>query len=343
MRRTLRLGSAIAIAAITTTAYAQTDHYVPGSFNIRDFALPDPGFYGGLYNYGYLTDGLKDAGGNQVSSVTITGPGGRVSTTINVNVSVNLYALAPVFIWVPKKKIFGAKYGLMLNPSFANASLSALLQRAEGAGVGGNAGQFNIGDTYVAPLWLDWTGKHYDAIANVGFYIPTGKYNITTLNVPVVGPVRVASPDNVGLGFWENQVQSGLYLYPWADRRMAIENAMTWEVDQRKRGFDLTPGQFLTWNWGVSQYLPLKKDHSLLAEIGPAGYGNFQVSDDTGTDARNPGVHEKVYAAGIQIGVTLPKQMMVLNFHWFHEFDAVDRFQGNAFGLSFVARLGSAQ
>jgi len=38
---------------------------------------------------------------------------------------------------------------------------------------------------------------------------------------------------------------------------MAIENAITWEVNRKKRGFDLTQGQYLTWNWGVSEYLPL--------------------------------------------------------------------------------------
>jgi hypothetical protein len=339
MRGTLGLGSVIVIGAITTaTAFAQTDHYVPGSFNIRDFAVPDPGFYGAIYNYGYLTDNLKDSSGNQINSITITGPGGR-STTINLNVNVNLYALAPVIIWVPKKKILGAKYGTMLNPSFANTSLSGLLSRAEGAGLSASTGQFNIGDTYVVPLWLDWTGKHYDGVANYGFYIPTGKYSLQTVNVPVIGPVRVASPDNVGLGFWENQGQGALYLYPWADKRMAVENALTWEIDRPKRGLDLTYGQYLTWNWGVSEYLPLKKDQSLLAEVGPAGYGNFQVSDNTGTDARNPGVHDKVYAVGIQAGVTIPKRMIVVNFHWFHEFDAANRFQGTALGLSFVMRL----
>jgi hypothetical protein len=89
----------------------------------------------------------------------------------------------------------------------------------------------------------------------------------------------------------------------------------------------------------VSQYLPLKKDQSLLAEIGPAGYGNFQVSDNTGTDARNPGDHERAWAAGVQIGVTAPKKMIVFNFHWFREFAVVNRFEGTVLGLSLVARL----
>jgi hypothetical protein len=341
-RNTLRYVIVIG-AIITAKAYGQTDHYIPGTFNIRDFALPDPGFYGALYNYGYLTDDLRGANGTQLNSFTITGPGGHLSTTVNLKVNVDLYALAPVFIWVPKKKILGAKYGIMLVPNFANTSLSALLSRAEEAGQNATAGQFNVGDTYASPLWLDWTGKHYDAVAIYGFYVPTGKYNITTVDVPVVGPVRVASPNNTGLGFWENQIQGAYYLYPWEDKRMAIENTLTWEINRPTRGFDLTQGQHLTWNWGVSQYLPLKKDHSLLAEIGPAGYDTFQVSDDTGTDARNPGVHDQVYAAGIQAGITIPKRMMVLNFHWFHEFSGVDHFEGNALGLSFVARLGSAK
>jgi hypothetical protein len=340
MRRILRLGSAIVIAAITVaTACAQSDHYAPGSFNIRDFALPPvAGFFGAVYNYGYSTNNLQDASGNRISSITIQGPGGG-SATLKLNVSVNLYALAPVLIWEPRKKVLGARYGVMLNPSFANASLSGLLSDAEGAGVNASTASFNIGDTFVVPLWLDWTGKHYDVSYNYGFYIPTGKYNIVTRNVPVIGPVSVASPGNVGLGFWENQNQGAVYVYPWADQRMAIENAITWEIDQKKRGFDLTQGQYLTWNWGVSEYLPLKKDQSILAEVGPAGYGNFQVSDNTGTDARNPGVHEKVYAAGVQVGVTIPKKLMVLNFHWFHEFDAVDRFQGTVLGLSFVSKF----
>jgi len=330
----------IVIAGITSAmAYGQTEHYAPGSYNIRDFSLPSPGFYPMVYNYGYLTDDLRNANGNQINSVTIQGPGGRVSATLNVNVNVHLYALAPTLLWVPKRTLFGVKYGAMISPTLANASLSGLISFAERSGQSVQTAQFNFGDTFVAPVWLDWAGKHFDAIAIYGFYIPTGKYDVKTINVPVVGPVRVASPNNTGLGFWENQDQEAFYLYPWADKRMAVENALTWEINQKTRSFDLTKGDYLTWNWGVSEYLPLKKDQSLLAEIGIAGYGNFQVSNDTGTDARNPSVHEKAYAAGIQAGLTLPKQTMVLNFHWFREFDAVNRFQGTVLGLSFVLKV----
>jgi len=120
---------------------------------------------------------------------------------------------------------------------------------------------------------------------------------------------------------------------------MAVESVVTWEIHRKKRGFDLTPGQNLTWNWGVSQYLPLKKDQSVMLELGPAGYSSFQVSDDAGSDARNPGVHDRVHAAGVQIGVTSVKPVLILNFQWRHEFSAVDRFQGDSIGLNFILKF----
>jgi len=169
-----------------------------------------------------------------------------------------------------------------------------------------SAGQFNVGDIFLEPVWLQWTGKHYDINYGYGFYIPAGKYEI---------------------------------VYPWPDRRMAIEKVITWEINQQKRATDLIPGQHLTWNWGISQYLPLKKDPSILAEIGPAGYLSYQVTDNSGTAAMNATVHDHVNAAGIQIGVTLPKQMIALNFSTFHEYSAVDQFQGNEYGLNLSERL----
>ena len=36
---------------------AEIGHYAPGVVNIRDFAMPEPGFYGVLYNYAYTTIG----------------------------------------------------------------------------------------------------------------------------------------------------------------------------------------------------------------------------------------------------------------------------------------------
>jgi hypothetical protein len=344
MRRTLVLELAIAIGTMTAVPVYAQDHFAPGVANIRDFTIPDPGLYGALYNYGLLTNSLNNANGDPISSVTITGPNGR-SATVNVGVNLNVYALAPMIVFVPRyKKILGAKYGMYFSPSFTNASLNGLVSAEIGAGRSASTGQFNAADIFVQPLWLQWSGKHYDISYGYGFYIPSGKYSIVTVAVPVVGDVRVASPNNTGLGFWENQNQGAFYYYPWPDKRMAIENVLTWEINQHKRGFDLTPGQHLTWNWGVSQFLPLTKDHTVLLEVGPAGYLSYQVTDNSGAAATNTTVLDHVNAAGVQVGLTLPKQMIALNFHYFHEYSAVNQFQGNEYGLNLSVRLkGFAQ
>jgi hypothetical protein len=323
----------------TTAAYAgEIGHFAPGAFNIRDFALPDPGFYGGIYNYGYRTTRANDANGNKIGSLTLTGPGGQ-TTTASLNVNISVYALSPFVMWVSSKKVLGAKYGVMLNPTFSNANINGLLSLGNRTGRSVSAGEFNIADTYVQPVWLGWTGKHYDVSYAYGFYIPTGTYKTTIVTLPVVGPVQTLSASNTGYGFWTNQNQGALYLYPWSDQRLAIENALTWEIHRKKRNFDLTPGQNLTWSWGISEYLPLTKDENLLLEAGPTGYSSFQVSSDSGTDATNAGVHDSVHAVGVQVGMTSVKRNITLNFSWLLEYSAVDRFQGNSVGLNFAARF----
>ena len=330
----------VVLSAITSAPAraGELGHFAPGAFNIRDFALPDPGFYVGIYNYSYRTTRANDADGNQISSITITGRNGATAT-LNLNVDVNVYAPSPFLLWVAHKKVLGAKYGVLVNPSFSNGNISAKLAFEDRTGQSASTGQFNISDTFVQPLWLDWNGKHYDVSYGYGFYIPTGKFKSATVTVPVIGPVYTEAADNTGYGFWTNQNQGAVYIYPWSDQRLAIENVLTWEIHRKKRNVDITPGQNLTWSWGVSEYVPLKKDESFLLEAGPTGYSTFQVSDDSGAAATNPGLHDHVHAVGLQVGVTSVKRNMGLNFSWFHEFSAVDRFQGSSLGLNFSFKL----
>ena len=52
---------ALGLALLTRTTHGgEIGHYVPGLPNIRDFAMPAPGFYGVLYHYFYTSDRLND-------------------------------------------------------------------------------------------------------------------------------------------------------------------------------------------------------------------------------------------------------------------------------------------
>jgi hypothetical protein len=325
---------ALGLALLTGTTHGgDIGHYTPGLMNIRDFAVPEPGFYGVLYNYFYTSDRLNDRNGDEINSITIN-PGPGPGVTLGVDVDVDVYALAPTLIWVSPWKLLGAKYGAYIAPSFANTSVGASLATETGLGLDADTSQFALGDLFVQPLWLGWTLTHWDLAFGYGFYAPVGKYDTTTRTLPGGVTVTAAAADNIGLGFWTHQLQGAVTWYPWAHKATAVLAALTYEIHSDKEDFDLTPGQNLTLNWGISQFLPLRKDQTLLLEAGLTGYSSWQISDDTGSDARNSEVRDEVHAIGGQLGLTYVPWVAALNVRYFGEFAAQDRFQGQVFGLS---------
>jgi hypothetical protein len=334
VRARLSAGAALCLLLAVGPARAgSVDHYIPGVFNIRDFFLPaEPGVYGGVYNYFYHSEQFNDANGNAVNSISVPpGPGG---VTVNVNPDINLYALIPVVIWEPCLDLCGIKYAAWIAPSFANSSLDAEISTLRGNGVNVGTSTFGVGDLYVEPAWLGYGLTNFDFSLAYGFYAPVGRYSTTT-----VGPITIPSPDNIGLGFWTQQFQGAVAVYPWADKRMAIMAAVTYQLNSEKRDIDVTPGQHLTLNWGISQYLPLKKDKTLLLEIGPAGYDDWQITDDTGSGAIDPSTRDQVHAVGGQIGITCVPLNAALNFHAYKEYSAIDRMQGAAYNISFLIKF----
>ena len=108
-------------------------------------------------------------------------------------------------------------------------------------------------------------------------------------------------------------------------------------MNGRKKDFDLTPGDNLTLNWGVSQFLPIRKDGSLLLEIGPTRYDSWQINDDTGSAAKT--TRDQVHAVGGPIGVTHVPWLLSVEVLGFYEYSAEDRFQGTSFSLNLAKKF----
>jgi hypothetical protein len=321
------------LGASSSARAASASHYTPGLMNIRDFFLPAEGWYVLPYNYFYTSDQFNDRDGNALNSITIK-PGPGPGVTLKVSPSVDIYAFVPTLIWVAPWKLDGLKFGAYIAPSFANSNIDAEISTLEGRGVNASTSSFGVGDLFVQPIWLGYTMQHWDFSLGYGFYAPTGRYNTSTVTLPRIGPVTTTSPDNIGEGFWTHQIQGAAAWYPWADQRMAVMAALTYEINSSKEDIDVTPGQHLTLNWGVSQYLPLTKDQKLLVEVGPAGYDDWQITDDSGRASINPTVHQEVHAAGGQIGLTYVPWSAAVNFHAFEEYSATARLQGQAYDVS---------
>lgn len=324
--------------AVSGALAGDIGHYNGGVMDIRDYFMPaEPGIYGVLYNYYYTSDRLNNGSGDKRGSITLNTASGSVP--VNLDVNINMYALIPALVWSSPWQILGARYGGYIAPSFANNSLEANLTIGERAGGRVHNSSFGVGDLYVQPVWLDWAEAHWDVSLAYGFYAPSGRYNTQTVPLPGGSAVTVESADNLGLGFWTQQVQGGVAWYPMTNKATAVTGVLTYEYNGEKNGIDLRPGQILTLNWGASQYLPLTHDHNLLLEVGPAGYDSWQITDSTGSDAINPGSRSRVHGVGGELGITYVPWGAFLTVHGFYEYAATSRFQGASIGVNLGIKL----
>lgn len=338
--RALALPFAALVVAATGARAAEVGHFNGGFMNIRDYIVPaDPGLYGVNYNYFYSSDRLNDKNGDEERNFLIHTPGPILpDIPVQVDVDVDLYALGLGMIWVSDWDVLGAKYAAYIVPTFANANVSAGLSTARRSGRDVSNSSFALGDMFVQPVWLGWKSDHLDVSAGYGFYAPTGKYGTRTIALPNGAVVRVDDPNNIGYGFWTHQFQAAASIYPFDNKGTAIVGAVTYEYHWKKEDFDLQPGQDVTINWGISQYVPLTSNQQLLLEIGPAGYQSWQVSADDGSDATNND-RDRVLAAGGQLGLTYVPWGAVVNFHGFYEYETRDRFQGYSLGLNLAKKF----
>lgn len=335
----LALVVALALGAgVRPAAAGELDHYLPGLPNLRDLIVPDPGFYFIGYNAFYESHGIDDTKGHEIDGVTVRHPLTGATTTIPIDTDIDVYAFAPTFAWVSDWHPLGMKVGALVLPTFSSASVNAAIGRQRFGRSAEVDSSFGLGDLYVQPVWLGRALPHWDFSFAYGFYAPVGRYDTKRITIPVLGhSVRVEEADNLGLGFWTHQLQGAIAWYPWESKGTAATAGVTWEINGEKQDFDVTPGQHLTLNYGVSQYLPLSKDASMLLELGPAGYSQWQVTDDRGAGSSD--TRDQVHAIGGQLGLTYVPWMMLLNVKIQTELHAEDRARGNVITVTLAKKL----
>lgn len=294
-------------------------HYMPGVASVRDFIVPaESGIYYVQYNLWYSTDTYVDRNGNPVNSLTV-GP-----ATINIEANIDAYAIQPTIIWSTPYKIFGAQYSPFIGVPIVNTSIQAALRTQTGFGRDIDESNWGLGDLFIKPLWLGWNSKRFGVSAGYGFYAPTGNYDDGAV-------------DNTGLGFWTHEFQAGVTWYPWEHQGTAIMINGTYEIHTEKDDVDITPGDRFSIDYGISQYLPVNKEETLLLELGLSGYSQWQVDNDSGsavTQALN--VKDKIHGFGGQIGLASIPWNASITLRYINEYDAKARFEGNLFTLTFA-------
>jgi hypothetical protein len=295
----------------------QKGQWVPGQLGLNAGAIPEPGVTYANLALNYSASQLNGPSGNSVPGIN-----GNYSFWVDEN----------VFYYVPKHKFLGGYFMPYIVLPYANGELVANITGTSLSTGGGGSG---FADMYVQPLNFGWHLKRADVTVGYAFTAPTGRFTPGASN-------------NVGSGYWGNNITSGTTFYITKNKGTSANLATDWEIHGQKSGTNITPGQAFTIEWGLGQVLPLKKDFSRLLQLGLVGYDQWQVSHSGGTlvvggvpfpESAIP--FYSVHAIGVQSNFVLPAKNLALFFKYYDEYHALARPQGRTivFGFSWTLRI----
>jgi len=275
-------------------------HYVNGVEGIKGATLPPPGIYGRLYTLYYAADKLIDADGNESP----------------VAFDVDVLALTPRVIWVSENTILGGNYMASILVPLVNTDITIVTP----AGTIDDS-KFAMGDICVDAFNLTWHKPGYDLVAGFGFFAPTGDYDAN----------EAASP---GKDMWTAMFTLGTTYYFDTEKTWAASILGRYEMHSDQDERDVRYGDDLHFEWGIS------KNMGKACDVGLSGYCQWQVSDDSGSDASwDTTVHDRVFAAGPEVTGLIAPIGAAFNLRTLWEFNARDRTEGNTTCLVLTKRF----
>jgi hypothetical protein len=302
-------------AGASSALAQQKGQWVPGPFGLNAGVIPDPGFTYANLALNYSAGQLNDSNGNKLPGIT-----GTYACWVDEN----------IFYYVPKHKFLGGYFMPYVALNWVSGELVASFSGTNLSGAGGGSG---FADIFVQPLNMGWHfGHRVDFCAGYAFTAPTGRFTQGASN-------------NVGSGYWGNNITSGTTLYITKNKATTANLTTDWEIHGTKSGTNITPGRAFTIEWGVGQVLPLKKDFSRPLQLGFVGYDQWQVSHSGGT--LSPGIPQfslpfySVHAIGVQANCILPAKSRTGFFKYYDEYHALACPEGRTivFGFSWTLRI----
>jgi hypothetical protein len=182
--------------------------------------------------------------------------------------------------------------------------------------------RLGLGDIFVQPIKAGWRNPHYDVMTSYAFFAPTGKFE------PKTGV-------GVGRGYWTHQFSLGGAGYIDTTRAQRASVLVSYDLNQRMRGVDITRGNMLSVQGGAGVAV------AKALVLGVAGYALWQVSDDRGTALPQTlaGLRTHTYGLGPEIDVVIPSIAVKADFRLMWDFGTRARPQGDVFagGLGYRA------
>jgi hypothetical protein len=255
----------------------------------------------------YPTGTIKDNNGDKVNG------SGSLTSSLDV-------VLGSV---VTNYKIFGANVGAQLALPFIKNEIQLNSFDVSSS--------FAFSDMIISPIVLGWHLKHADVLAGYNLYLPTGKFSTTGIG-------------NTGLGMYGNELTLGSTVH--LDKKRSWNAAANFglEFHTSKKDEDITVGDIGTVEGGLSKtfYKKVAGPIPMITNVGLAGYSQFKVTGDSGSDIPLflQGYKDRVFALGPEVNTYLPKPRLTLLVRYEPEFGARNRAQGQTvlFSIAWVAK-----
>jgi len=219
------------------------------------------------------------------------------------------YVNAPRAIWFPGVTLLGADYGMDVIIPFGYREMKINGQKFD---------DFGLGDVAVEPLLLSWHLPRFDFSLGYAIWAPTGDFD-------------TSNPAKLGQGYCGHMATFGATAYLDTERTWAFSVLNRYEISHEQRHTHLTPGQFLTTEFGLSKTL------AKTVDLGVIGYTQQQTTDERGTGASNE--RSRVIGLGPEISLAFPSIMTFASLRYVREFEAAYRPEGHLLALTVTKRF----
>jgi hypothetical protein len=289
------------LIAVNAEAQYRGDH-IPGFIGLESGSQAPAGLYVGDLVYIYPTDTIKTNNGGDINL-----PGSLTSVADAILITV-----------VTNYKIFGATVGGSIGFPFIKNRIQ--LNSFD------LSTSFAYSDTF-GGVSLGWRLKRADITAGYNLYMPTGKFSPN-------------ATDNTGLGMWGNELTVGSTVYLDEKRTWNAAANFALEFNTDKEGTNIHVGDGGTIEGGLAKtfYKKVGGPIPLVMNLGAAGYAQFKVTGDSGSDIPPAlrGLKDRVFALGPEFNMFIPGPRLSLVARYEPEFGARNRTQGQTIVFSIV-------
>ena len=291
---TMLLACAVVLCSAQPTAAQSRGQYTSGLNATSSGTMAAPGWtYANTFQL-YSFNQSKDRNGDRLP---ITG---NVSVIFDHN----------TIVWTKNAKEGKPRYGFVADVPISNNSLSA-------ATLGTVAGGGGLTDIYIQPLTVGWNLKRADVQVAYGFVAPTGRY-------------KGGASNNVGSGYWGQDISSGQTVYLTKDKKTAFSAYEMYEFHGTQRDTQIHPGQTFDVDYSLTQVFIIQKKTMTMLQLGLVGYGQYQTTDKSGSSITplQASAHYRVNALGGTANIVMPMKKAVITFKALKEFGNKSTVQG---------------